>query len=41
MSAAGTVAGVYANYSGKERIRSLVHEQFSRFTPPVDKQYYT
>ena len=39
--AAGTVAGVYANYAGKERIRILVREQFSRFNPPVDKQYYT
>ena len=39
--AAGTVVGVYANYSGKERIRILVRDQFSRFSPPVDKQYYT
>ena len=36
----GIVAGVYVTYSGRERIRALIRDQFSRFTPPVDEQFY-
>ena len=34
------MGGVYANYSARERIRVLIRDQFSRFTPPVDEQFY-
>lgn len=37
---AGVVAGVCATYRARERIRSLIRDQFSRFTPPVGDHLY-